>query len=303
MKIFIFLMIASSAVFAKKIPATNFKITHNFINKMVQKHNFNKDELLLIFSQIDLKINDKNKKIKAVKPKKPITWDRYKSLFITEKRIENGVKFWKEHQKQLTKAEKKYHIPAEIIVAILGIETNYGSKKGEHPTLETLTQLAFSSNSRKKFYNQELEAFLLMARENTLPPLSILGSYAGAMGYAQFISSSYRYYAIDFNQDGKVDLFSDAIDSIGSIANYFQKHYFQKNQEFIREIILKKNQQKFATTSTNKPKKTAKYWKSKGVNISHDINNNTKISFIKLKNDITNKTWLSFLEFFCLNSL
>ncbi len=296
-------LLFSSIVNAKTLSATQFKSVHNFIDKIVKKHNFNKDELILIFSQIQLKVPEKRKpgtKSKPKPPRKPMTWDKYKGLFLTDERIKNGVEFWQDNLATINRAQKKYNIPAEIIVAILGIETSYGSKKGTHPTLETLAKRAFGNYRRRSFYKNELESFLLMARENTLPPLSIKGSYAGAMGYPQFISSSYRHYAVDFNLDGKVDLFSDPIDAIGSIANYFDKHQWHDFGEIARPISLTNQHIKYAKRSTNKPKKNAKYWRNKGLKIDLDINNKTKLAFISLPQDGANETWLTFWNFYVL---
>ncbi len=159
-------------------------------------------------------------------------------LFITKERIKDGVKFWQNNLETLERAEQIYHIPVEIIIAVLGVETNYGNKKGTHPTLETLTKRSFGNYRRRTFYQKELEQFLLMARENSIAPLSIKGSYAGAMGLPQFIASSYRHYAVDFNKDGKIDLFSDPVDAIGSIANYFDKHQWHDFGEIARPILL-----------------------------------------------------------------
>jgi len=233
-------LLFSQPVVAKTLPATDFQATHNFINKMVSEHHFNKNELLSIFSKVNLIVAEKKQKLTAKKTKsKPMSWDKYRSLFITDTRIKNGIEFWKNNLETLKRAEKTYNVPQEIIVAILGIETNYGHNQGKHPVLETLARLSFGKHRRKKFYKKELQEFLLMSRENTLAPLLIKGSYAGALGYAQFISSSYRYYAVDFDFDGKVDLFSSPVDAIGSIANYFDKHQWHDFGAYARPIRLK----------------------------------------------------------------
>jgi len=297
------LLLLSSLVSAKTLPATHFKSTQNFINNMVKTHHFNKDELLLIFSKVELTVVDKTKKKtkQTKKPrKKPMAWDKYKGLFLTQDRIQNGVKFWQENLSTINRAQKKYNVPAEIIVAILGVETSYGRKKGTHPTLETLTKRAFGNYRRRNFYKKELESFLLMSRENAIPPLSIKGSYAGAMGYPQFIASSYRHYAVDFNQDGKIDLFSNPIDAIGSIANYFDKHQWHDFGEIARPISLSSAHLKYAKRSTNKPKKDAKYWRNKGLDIDTDILNKTKLAFIRLPQQKIDETWLTFWNFYIL---
>ena len=297
----VFLLLFSSAVLAKTLPATNFQVTHNFIKKMAKEHHFNRDELHLIFSKVNLIVADKkNKSSKKRKKSKPLSWDKYRALFITDKRINNGVQFWKDNLSTLKRAEKQYNVPQEIIVAILGIETNYGNNKGTHPTLETLARLSFGKHRRKKFYQKELEEFLLMSRENALPPLAIKGSYAGALGYAQFISSSYRYYAVDFDFDQKVDLFNSAADAIGSIANYFDKHQWHDFGPYTRPITLSSAQNNHATSSTNKPKKNALYWRNKGFQIDNDISNKTKLAFIRLPQDNHFETWLTFWNFYIL---
>ncbi len=297
----LFCIFFSSSIVAKTLPATDFKITHEFINTMVKNHQFDKNELLAIFSKVNLIVADKNKKtLKKKTKRKPISWDKYKALFITDKRINNGVQFYKDNLATLKRAEKQFNVPAEIIVAILGIETNYGNNKGTHATLETLSRLSFGKHRRKKFYLKELENFLLMVRENTLPPLSIKGSYAGALGYAQFIPSSYRHYAIDYDHDKKVDLFSSPADAIGSIANYFDKHQWHNGGTFAQPMQLNKTQLKYAKSSTNKPKKNAKYWRDKGFIINNSINNKTKLAFIKLPQDSGFETWLTFWNFYVL---
>lgn len=294
-------LLFSQPVVAKTLPATDFQATHNFINKMVSEHHFNKNELLSIFSKVNLIVAEKKQKLTAKKTKsKPMSWDKYRSLFITDTRIKNGIEFWKNNLETLKRAEKTYNVPQEIIVAILGIEANYGHNQGKHPVLETLARLSFGKHRRKKFYKKELQEFLLMSRENTLAPLLIKGSYAGALGYAQFISSSYRYYAVDFDFDGKVDLFSSPVDAIGSIANYFDKHQWHDFGAYARPITLKNSQLKQAKSSTNKPKKNAKYWRSKGFRIDSDINDKTKLAFIKLPQDNNSETWLTFWNFYVL---
>ncbi|SFV84630.1 Membrane-bound lytic murein transglycosylase B precursor [hydrothermal vent metagenome] len=270
---------------------------------MVKEHRFIKNELMLIFSKIELTIADKSKE-KIKKKKKPksktMAWDKYKSLFLTQTRIQNGVKFWNDNLDTLKRAETTYNVPIEIIVAILGIETSYGHNKGTHPTLETLVKRAFGNYRRRNFYKKELESFLLMSRENAIPALAIKGSYAGAMGYPQFIASSYRHYAVDFNQDGKIDLFSDPIDAIGSIANYFDKHQWHDFGEIARPISLSSMHLKYAKRSTNKPKKNTQYWRNKGLSIDPDIPNKTKLAFIRLPQQKIDETWLTFWNFYVL---
>ena len=167
------------------------------------------------------------------------TWDRYKDLFIEEKRIQNGKKFISENIKTLKKAESRFGVPKEIITSILGVETRYGKIMGSYRVLDALTTLSFDFPRRSKFFTKELINLFLLSRENNLEILSLKGSYAGAMGYGQFIPSSYRAYAIDFDNDGYVDLLNSVDDAIGSIANYLYIHGWNKDLPTIRRIDQK----------------------------------------------------------------
>jgi len=153
-----------------------------------------------------------------------LNWGEYRQIFITDKRIDGGVAFWDKHAELLAHAEQRYGVPAEIIVAILGVETFYGRYKGKYPALASLATLAFDYPPRSKFFTRELEEFLLLVREEGIDPLTAKGSYAAAMGMPQFISSSYRAYAVDFDDDGRRDLWHSLADVIGSVGNYFARH-------------------------------------------------------------------------------
>ena len=242
------------------IPATKYIKVQKFINKMQKKHNFNKHDLQELFANVYLRVWTKDE-LSTIKkrPREKITWSKYSSIFITENRINAGVKFWQKYKDTITKAQEQFGVSSQIIVAILGIETNYGKNKGEHNILSVLTKKTFGNYRRNKFYERELENFLLLAREISLSPLTIKGSHAGAIGYSQFIPSSYRYYAIDFNNDGKIDIINTVADAIGSIANYLAKHNWQKNSPLAEKITTNiASINKLATTSVNKPKKNHK---------------------------------------------
>ena len=174
-----------------------------------------------MFAKVDLK----PKVVEAFKkPAEKLTWAKYKGLFITDKIIRNGVKFWNEHQQTLTKASSQFGVPEHIIVAILGIETRFGKSMGSHTVLNSLSTLSIDFERRKEFFQSELSSFLKLVKSDDIDPLKTLGSYAGAMGIPQFIASSYQAYAIDFDGDGKRDLINSYTDAIGSVANYFKAH-------------------------------------------------------------------------------
>jgi membrane-bound lytic murein transglycosylase B len=160
----------------------------------------------------------------------PRPWHRYRGSFVNADRIAGGVRFWNRHAELLARAEAEYGVPAEIVVATIGVETVYGSYTGNHRVLDALTTLAFDFPRRAEFFRDELEQFLLLVRDGVLDPLQMRGSYAGAMGVPQFLPSSFRNYAVDFDGDGRKTLWNGAADSIGSVANYYRSFGWQRGR-------------------------------------------------------------------------
>ena len=166
------------------------------------------------------------------------TWDRYKKLFLEEKRIINGKKFISENSALFDRVENEFGVPREIITSILGVETRYGKIKGNYRVLDSLATLGFDFPRRSKFFKSELVQFFILTRENNINIESVQGSYAGAMGYGQFISSSYRAYAIDYDGDGYADLFNSVPDAVASIANYLKKHGWKRGGAIVKKVQL-----------------------------------------------------------------
>lgn len=167
-------------------------------------------------------------------------WFDYYPIFLTEKRLQKGLAFWQQHRDALAQAELEYGVPAEIIVAILGIESFYGTYLGKYPVLDALFTLGFHYPPRQTFFRKELGEFFALAQEENFVLQDVKGSYAGAMGWGQFIPSSYRYYAVDFDKDGVRDLLSNPVDAIGSVANYFKKHGWQAEQDIAFRVRMSK---------------------------------------------------------------
>jgi membrane-bound lytic murein transglycosylase B len=163
----------------------------------------------------------------AAVPEQQRSWQRYRERFVNERRLSNGLRFWQENGAELARAESIYGVPPEIIVAIIGVETEYGRNMGKFSVLEALATLAFDYPPRADFFRSELEQFLLMARENGVSPLEIKGSYAGAIGIPQFMPSSQRCYAVDFDGDDRIDLRQSNTDAIGSVARFLNLHGWQ----------------------------------------------------------------------------
>jgi membrane-bound lytic murein transglycosylase B len=192
-----------------------------FIDEMVQQHAFSRGELEKLFREVELR-PDIIATITRPAESKP--WHAYRPIFLTDERIRGGVAFWQEHEAILAEAQQRYGVAPQYIVAILGVETRYGRFRGRHRIMDALATLAFDYEPRGAFFRSELQHYLLMTREESIEPLSLTGSYAGAMGTPQFIPSSFRAYAVDFDHDGRRDLFGSVHDIIGSVANYFKTH-------------------------------------------------------------------------------
>ena len=194
-----------------------------FITEMAQKHGFVESELGFLFSRvrhypaiIELITPPANPRVRS--------WQVYRTRFIEPVRIEGGVALWKKYEKELARAEKEYGVPAEIMVAIMGVETVYGKNTGNWRVIDALSTLSFDYPKRAEFFRSELENYLLFVREHDLDVFSVRGSYAGAIGIPQFMPGSWRRYAVDYDGNGKINLRESFIDSIGSIGNFLKGH-------------------------------------------------------------------------------
>jgi len=206
------------------------------INILVKEHGF--DESYLVKTLQTAKKQEQILKSMSSPAEFTWTWDRYKKLFLEKQRISNGKKFIKENFDLFQQVENDFGVPKEIITSILGVETRYGKIQGSYRVLDSLATLGFDFPRRSKFFKSELIQFFLLARENNLDINSVQGSYAGAMGYGQFISSSYRAYAVDYDGDGYADLFNSIPDAVASIANYLQKHGWRRDGNIVREVEM-----------------------------------------------------------------
>lgn len=228
----------------KKAPATDYegefvnfsqwKEVNLFLDDMVSKHGFQRSELEALLGKVRY-VDSAVQLVKPAPPGKPKNWQAYSKRFIEPVRINGGVRFWDENRETLARAEALYGVPAEIIVGIIGVETVYGSNTGRFRVLDALTTLAFSypvapsRDARMAFFRGELEATLLYARQTGIDPLSLLGSFAGAVGMPQFMPSSIMKYAVDFDGDGRVDLRNSTADAIGSVAAFLVQHGWHRD--------------------------------------------------------------------------
>jgi membrane-bound lytic murein transglycosylase B len=190
-----------------------------FVDEMVERHGFDRAALHALFA----KLRPQPRVLAAMDAQvRPQPWFQYRPIFVNRARIDAGLRFWREHEALLERARAEFGLPEEMIVATLGIETFYGRHTGTHPVLDALAALAFEYPRRAAFFRGELEAFLLLARDDGFDPAAIRGSFAGALGLPQFMPSSWRKWAVDFDGDGRIDLWKSAADAIGSVANYYR---------------------------------------------------------------------------------
>ena len=205
-----------------------------FVDEMVAEHGFERAALTELLAEAQ----SRGEIIERISrpAERTLTWAEYRRIFLGADRVADGARFVAEHRETLARAEATFGVEPIYVAAILGVETRYGRFKGDWPVLDALYTLGFDYPPRARFFRSELEAFLLLAREEGKDPRELTGSYAGAMGWGQFISSSYRAYAVDFDDDGVRDIWANPLDAVGSVANYFAEHRWQAGAEVLRDV-------------------------------------------------------------------
>lgn len=193
-----------------------------YIDEVSARHGFSRQWLSDVLAGAERKDSIIEAISRPAEKAKP--WHEYRGIFVTDERIAAGVDFWHEHGATVAAAERQYGVAAEVVVAVIGVETYYGRYLGRYRVIDALATLAFDYPRRARFFRDELTEYLLLVREGGHDPFAPMGSYAGAMGYGQFIPSSYRAYAVDFDADGVRDIWTNKADAIGSVANYFAHH-------------------------------------------------------------------------------
>lgn len=211
-----------------------------FIEHMVATHGFEAQEVSAALSRAR-HVPDVIRLITPPKKTSARSWQNYRARFLNEQRIEGGARFWQEHGELLARASQQYGVPAEVIVAIIGVETQYGGNTGNFEALSALATLAFEYPPRAELFRKELENLLVLAREQGREPASYYGSFAGALGYPQFLPSSIRNFAVDFDGNGVIDFESDAVDAIGSVANYLAVHGWVRDAPVAQRVHLPDN--------------------------------------------------------------
>jgi membrane-bound lytic murein transglycosylase B len=235
---------------------------------------------------------------RITQPAEAISWKRYRKIFLTNERITKGVTFWNNHESTLNAVSKDSGVEIEYLVAILGVETYYGEKKGGYKVLDALYTLAFAYPKRSRFFTKELGEFITLSTTQNLDVYNAEGSYAGAIGYCQFMPSSYRAYAKSFDGSKGCDLVNNVDDAIASAANYLKVHKWEKGKKVAIPVHKIEGA---ATLSTMyiKPKNTLQYFREKGYQADAQIQTDL-VSIIELDNESSQEYWMGFYNFYVI---
>ena len=271
--------------------------TESFIEQMRVNHDFDPAILRATLAQAEV-LQSVLEAISRPAESKP--WYLYRQIFIKPLRIERGADFFAEHQATLARAEKEFGVPAEIIVAIIGIETLYGEYRGRYRVLDSLATLGFRYPRRSKFFSSELEHFFLLVREEGLDPLRLNGSYAGAMGIPQFIASSYRSYAVDFDGDNVRDLLGSVEDAIGSVANYLNRHGWRRDGLIAVPVQITGSRPSTLLDSGIKPKFTVREIQGHGVSLYSSVPAAEKGALLEFELRDGDDYWIGFDNFYAI---
>ncbi|MFL2556099.1 MAG: lytic murein transglycosylase B [Gammaproteobacteria bacterium] len=292
-KILLLIFFMTSHSHAKDIDSVN-----KFISYMQDTHGFDKQILIPLFDNAIIS----NTILEAISrpAEKKLSWHQYRKIFIQKKRIEQGAQFWENNESKLKEAEKKFGVPPEIIVAIIGVETFYGKISGDYRVIDALNTLAFHYPKRAAFFRSELEQFLLLAREQNFNPKDLKGSYAGAMGMPQFISSSYRNYAIDFDNDDVIDIWNNRNDVIGSIANYFSKHGWKSGEPVISKVSIEGENYKKILDNKLHLNITGSDLDKYGIKTNLSFNENEKLRLFQFNFEKFSEFWLARNNFYVI---
>lgn len=296
------LIIASIGLFGlafmqNSVAKINPEEVSKFIKKVSQKHQLDESKVAEIIGHA----KHQQSIIDAMNrpAEKTLKWHEYRNIFLKPDRIQQGVDFWNQYADILTDVSEKTGVPEEIIVAIIGVETKYGKIKGSYKVLDALYTLSFDYPKRSQFFSKELEKYLLLLDKENLSYQDTKGSYAGAMGYGQFIPSSYMAYAVDYDNDGKRDLLNNPADAIASVANYFKEHGWKTNQPVVIQAQTAKGFKPLKKQKL-KPSLTVAELKKLGYSVAKDLNPNEKVSLTQLDQKNHREYWFGLHNFYVI---
>ena len=292
------LMLASTAAHGGELDA---QAIDAFVTEMVAEHGFNLQELTASLRQA--KRSDRILKAMSRPAEKAKPWYEYRKNFLTQERIDAGIDFWNLNGDTLVEATKTYGVPAEIIVAIIGVETAYGRIVGSDRVVDALTTLAFhypgKNAKRMAYFRTQLEHLFLLSREQNLDPLSLSGSYAGAMGIPQFMPESYRKFAVDFNNDGQRNIWRDRVDAIGSVGNYLESHGWDRDEAIVVAAAVKNGDVNEFLSDSVKPNRRISEFNNLGISTDDDIGD-TLAALFTLEGEAVPEYWLALNNFYVI---
>ena len=263
-----------------------------FIGEMSRKHGFNADELRRVFAGV----NSQDAILAAIaKPYEAKPWYAYKKLFLTDARVQGGIEFKQRNASALAHAESKYGVSADIITAIIGVESSYGKRPGNYRVIDALSTLGFDYPKRGEFFRGELAQFLLMCRDEGIDPFQPVGSYAGAMGMPQFMPSSFRRLAADGDNDGRRDIWNNPADAIASVARYFSANGWQTGEPIAVSATVGEGVAYQALVSKSlKPDHSIAQFEEMGITPEQPVHGPTKAALVKLEEENGPAFWLGF---------
>ena len=295
-KFLLVLLVALATATSSTWAATKAELAA-FATRVAKQHKLDEQWVRKTLAQAKLKQAVRNA-YKRTAESKP--WSQYRPIFVTTKRAQAGHRFWRKHDAEMRRAESKYGVPAAIIAAIIGVETFYGTYTGKYRVLDSLYSLAFYNWKRKKFFTRELEQFLLLSAEGHVDPLTIKGSYAGAMGLPQFISSSYRAYSVDFDGDGKRNLLTSEADAIGSVAAYLDRHGWQAGAPITAPTTAAAAYDVAPYKRNKKPKVAISKLRAAGVKAFARLPAKTPAMVVRLRGSAGPEDWVALRNFYVI---
>ncbi|WP_227519895.1 lytic murein transglycosylase B [Mangrovitalea sediminis] len=295
--LWLLLLLAGVSLSARANYLSNPDAQH-FIDMMVSKHGFSRFEMERWMANADRK--DSILEAISRPAEKVLEWKDYRKIFLTSQRIRQGRAFLEAHKAAFDREEAELGVSRYIVAAIIGVETRYGHVDGNYRVIDALSTLAFDYPPRSAFFRRQLEQYFLMTREQHFNPLSLTGSYAGAMGYGQFIPSSYRDFAIDFDGDKVADIFDNPVDAIGSVANYFHKHSWQYGSPVADQVQLDAAKAASLETDGLKPTLTMADFRKAGVDPSEDVAGTQPTRLITLQGEKGAEYWLTYHNFYVI---
>lgn len=288
----------TTAVHAKDSTYAHHHKSKLFIQKMVEKHGFDRAYMENLMASATRKQSILDAISRPAEKTK--TWGEYRDIFVTKARTEQGKAFMRQYDNALQRAEREFGVSKEIIAAIIGVETRYGRNKGSYRVVDALATLGFDYPPRSDFFSRQLEEFLLLVKEQKFDAKKVRGSYAGAMGYGQFIPSSYRSYAVDFDGDGIADIVNNPVDAIGSVANYFKVHGWKSGGMVTSTATVTSDYNAELANKKLKPNHRMAQLRAEGYSPSSPIADDEWVTPLRLRGKNGDEHWLGLKNFYVI---